>query len=299
MPPLVARHLYLTGWPSYSEWMRRGAILLILLLVAACNKEQRYPIEGQVLAVDQTRQEITLRHGDIKGFMPGMTMPFKVIDTRALTATRPGDLVRATLVVSDSSGRLDDVVKTGTAALPADVPAEPRGPMLDVGEMVPDASLVDQDGRARKFSEWRGKTVAVTFVYTRCPLPEFCPLMDRNFATVQREVEADRKLADRARLLSVSFDPDHDTPNVLQEHAQRVGADPKIWTWLTGPREVVEPFALAFGVSTMRDDNPPLEIVHNLRTAVVDRTGRIASVLTGNSWTPDELITRLREADGR
>jgi len=279
--------------------MRRGVILLTLFLVAACNKEQRYPIEGQVLAVDQTRQEITLRHGDIKGFMPGMTMPFKVIDTRALTATKPGDLVRATLVVSDSSGRLDDVVKTGTAALPADVPAEPRGAMLDVGEMAPDASLVDQDGRARRFSEWRGKTVAVTFVYTRCPLPEFCPLMDRNFAAIQGALEADRGLVDRVRLLSVSFDPDHDTPKVLQEHAQRVGADPKIWTWLTGPHDVVEPFALAFGVSTMRDDKPPLEIVHNLRTAVVDRTGRIASVLRGNSWTPDELITNLRQADGR
>ena len=279
--------------------MRRGGILLIFLLVAACDKERRYPIEGQVLAVDQSRQEITLRHGDIKGFMPGMTMPFKVIDPRALTATKPGDLVRATLVVSDSSGRLDDVVRTGTASLPTDVPVEPRSRMLDVGEMVPDASLIDQDGRSRRFSEWRGKTVAVTFVYTRCPLPEFCPLMDRNFATVQREVEADRGLADRVRLLSVSFDPDHDTPKVLQEHAHRVAADPRMWTWLTGPRAEVEPFALAFGVSTMRDNKPPLEIVHNLRTAVVDRTGRITSVLTGNSWTPDELITNLRDADGR
>jgi protein SCO1/2 len=279
--------------------MRPAVTFLILLLAIACSRERRYPIEGQVLAVDQTRQEITLEHGDIKGFMPGMTMPFKVVDPRAVTTIKPGDLIRATLVVSDSSGRLDEIVKTGTGALPADAPEPPRVHMLDVGEMVPDASLVDQDGRTRMFSEWRGTTVAVTFVYTRCPLPEFCPLMDRNFAAVQTAVQADRKLAERVRLLSVSFDPDHDTPKVLREHAQRVGADPKIWTWLTGPREQVEPFALAFGVTTMRDENPPREIVHNLRTAVVDRTGRIASVLTGNTWTPDALLANLREADGR
>src|SRR5215204_1478165 len=281
--------------------MWRIVILLTLPLTfigSACTNERRYPIEGQVLAIDRTRQEITLKHGDIKGFMPGMTMPFKVIDARALTATKPGDLVRATLIVSNSSGRLDNVTTTGTAPLPADVSTVPRT-MLDVGEIAPDAALVDQDGRSRTFSEWRGKTVAVTFVYTRCPVPDFCPLMDGHFAAVQRDLDADRSLAERVRLLSVSFDPAHDTPTVLREHAHRVGANPKIWTWLTGPRGEVEKFALAFGVSTMRDDKPPQEIVHNLRTAVIDRTGKIVSILPGNGWTPDELLASLREADGR
>jgi protein SCO1 len=279
--------------------MRRVVAVLILLLGAACSNERRYPIEGQVLAVDRTRQEITLKHGDIKGFMPGMTMSFKVIDPAALTSTKPGDLVRATLVVSESLGRLDNIVTTGNVPLAEDAPAGPGGPMLDVGDMAPDASLVDQDGRTRTFSEWRGKTVAVTFVYTRCPVPDFCPLMDRNFAAVQRAVEADAALAERVHLLSVSFDPDHDTPKVLHQHAQRVGAHPRVWTWLTGPRAEVEKFALAFGVSTMRDDKPSQDIVHNLRTAVIDRAGKIATLLTGNDWTPETLLVKLREADGR
>ena len=279
--------------------MARPLIFLVLLISAACTRERRYPIEGQVLAVDQTRQEITLKHGDIEGFMPGMTMSFKVVDAGAVSSTKPGDLIRATLVVSDSLGRLDKVVTTGNSPLPEDAPAGSRVPMLVAGDMAPDASLVDQDGRGRTFSEWRGKTVAVTFVYTRCPLPDFCPLMDRNFAAVQREIQADRTLAERVHLLSVSFDPDHDTPEVLHQHAERIGADAKVWTWLTGPRGDVEKFALAFGVSTLRDDRPSKEIVHNLRTAVIDRTGRIASIFSGTDWTPAILLAKLREADGR
>lgn len=279
--------------------MRAAWLGVLLLVSSACSNDRRFPIEGQVLAVDPTRQEITIKHGDIKGFMPGMTMPFRVTDARSVAATKPGDLIRATLVVSDSSGRLENVVGVGTAPLPTDTPAGPRAEMLDVGAMAPDALLLDQDGRPRRFSEWRGKTIAVTFVYTRCPLPDFCPLMDRNFAAVQRTLKSDPSLAERVHLLSVSFDPDRDTPKVLHEHAQQVGSDPKIWTWLTGDRTIVEKFALAFGVSTMRDDTPPQEIVHNLRTAVIAPSGTIASILTGNDWTPEALVANLRDADRR
>ncbi|MEO6213953.1 MAG: SCO family protein [Vicinamibacterales bacterium] len=272
--------------------------LSLLILVGACSGDRRYPIEGQVLAIDPARQEITLKHGDIKGFMPGMTMPFKVTDQASIGATSPGDLIRATLVVSDSTGRLDNVVRVGHAPLPPDAPRGPALPMLQPGGTAPDALLIDQDGRARHVSEWRGKTVAVTFVYTRCPLPDFCPLMDRNFAAVQRVVKSDAALAARVHLLSVSFDPDHDTPAVLLEHARRAGADPRIWTWLTGERRTVETFALAFGVSTMRDDAPARDIVHNLRTAIIGPTGTITSILTGNDWTPEALLAHLRDADG-
>jgi len=299
MPQLSHADLYLAAWPSYSESMRGALVGIALLLCGACSRERRFPIEGQVLAVDRARQEITLKHGDIKGFMPGMTMPFKVTDESVITRTKPGDLIRATLVVADSSGRLENVTATGSAPVPADASTGSRVEMLDAGAMAPDASLLDQDGRPRRFSEWRGNTVAVTFVYTRCPLPDFCPLMDRNFAEVQRALQSSGALADTVHLLSVSFDPDHDTPTVLRAHAQRAGSDRRVWTWLTGERDAIETFARAFGVSTVRDDKSPPEIVHNLRTAVVDRSGRIASILTGNDWTPETLLARLREADGR
>ena len=273
--------------------------VLVLVLSVSCSRERRYELEGQVLAVDPVRGELTVRHKDIKGFMPGMTMPFKVVDQAVLTERKPGDLIRATLVVSDSLGRLDDVVRTGEAPLPPDAEGAAIPKVLDVGATAPDAPLIDQDGRPRRISEWQGKTVAVTFVYTRCPLPDFCPLMDRHFAAVQQAVKADAALAPRVHLLSVSFDPEYDTPAVLREHAKRVGTDPAVWTWLTGSREALDPFTNAFGISLVRSDGAAREIVHNLRTVVLDRQGRVTQVFNGTTWTPEELLAALRTADAR
>lgn len=272
---------------------------MLALAATSCSRERRYPLEGQVLAVDSVKGELTVRHSDIKGFMPGMTMPFKVTDKAVLKERKPGDLIRATLVVEDSLGRLEDVVRTGEAPLPADALVTATADVLVVGAIAPDATLVDQEGQTRRLSEWKGKTIAVTFVYTRCPLSDFCPLMDKHFAAVQRTVLADPALADRVRLLSVSFDPDFDTPDVLRAHAKRVGSDPRIWTWLTGARETVDPLAKAFGIAVMRGDPSKAEIVHNLRTLVLDPNGRVASVLSGNQWKPEELLEALRAADVR
>ena len=286
--------------------VRRAPALLILLIATGCSSiygigcstERRYELEGQVLAVDATRGELTVQHKDIKGFMPGMTMPFKVADKAVLSERKPGDLIRATLVVADSQGWLENVVRTGEAPLPSDAEI-PRTVILAPGDKAPDAALVDQDGRPRRLSEWHGRTVAVTFIYTRCPLPDFCPLMDRHFAHVQGEIAKEPALAGRVGLISVTFDPDVDTPDVLRAHAKRAGFDPAIWTWLTGTREAVDTLAVPFGVSIIRGDTPRQEIVHNLRTVVLDREGRIAKIFNGNDWKPEELLAELRAVDGR
>jgi protein SCO1/2 len=281
--------------------MRATACLftLLLALAAGCERARRYELQGQILAIDPARHEITVRHGDIKGFMPGMTMPFRVSDDRALTERKPGDLIKATLVVANQSGRLEDVVRTGEAPLPADLPSPRPDPPLEAGATVPDAQFLDQDARRRLLSEWRGKTVAVTFVYTRCPLPDFCPLIDRNFAAVQKSLAADRALAGRVHLLSVTFDPDHDSPEVLRAHAARAGSNPGLWTWLTGEKNAVDAFASRFGVSIIRENQPADQITHNLRTAIIDRDGRLVQILNGNEWTPAELVDSLRAADAR
>jgi protein SCO1/2 len=130
-------------------------------------------------------------------------------------------------------------------------------------------------------------------------MPDFCPLMDRHFLAVQRALLQDEKLAARTHLVSVSFDPDYDTPAVLNAHAARVGSNPAIWTWLTGTRETVATFTNAFGISLMRNDPATPEIVHNLRTAVIDRQGQITQVFNGNDWRPEELLAALRVADAR
>ena len=282
--------------------MRYFAAVLLLLSTftsSGCSSAREYELIGQILEVDPARESITVRHEDIRGFMPGMTMPFKVRDAVELTGRKPGDLITATLVVEDSAGYLTAIRKTGEAPVPADAARSPRLVMIEPGDPVPDVALVDQQGRTRRLSEWRGRTIAVTFVYTRCPLPDFCPLMDRHFQATQAALQADPALASRVHLLSVSFDPDYDTPAVIAAHAARAGADPAVWSYLTGAREAVDRFAASFGVSVMRDDKPMPEIMHNLRTAVIDADGRLVTVLNGRDWTPDELVSQLRAADAR
>ena len=271
---------------------------LLLVLLSACSKAREYPLAGQVLAVDPKLQVITVKHQDVVGFMPGMTMPFKVKHPRELEGRRPGDLISATLVVEDDIGYLTAITKTGEAPLAPDGPPLPLT-VIEPGTEVPDFELTDQDGRARRISDWRGKTIAVTFVYTRCPLPDFCPRMDENFKATQATLKEDPALASRTHLLSVSFDPDYDTPAIISAHAKRAGADAALWSYVTGKREAVDSFAAAFGVSIMRGDRPMQEIMHNLRTAVIDTNGRLVTILNGREWTSEELVGILRTADAK
>ena len=300
MPPTAASpHTSFTVvlLTSYSASMCRIAMVFtIILSVSACSRDKRYQFEGQVLAVDPARQEITVKHGDIGGFMPGMTMPFKVRDGRSLQGRKPGELIKATLVVTNSTGRLEDIVNIGEAPLTADAAHGVAGAPLEPGASVADAAFVDQSGRERRLSDWRGKTLAVTFVYTRCPLPDFCPLMDRNFAAIQQSLVSDQSPG-RIHLLSISFDPAFDSPKVLAAHAKKAGARPDAWTWLTGEKDSVDAFAAQFGVSIIRDDRPMQEIAHNLRTIVIDRSGRVVKIYNGNDWKVEELLATLRAAD--
>jgi protein SCO1 len=278
---------------------RRLALILGALLIAlpGCSRGREYELRGQVLVVDAARKELTIAHDDIPGFMPGMTMPFKVQSETLLDGRTPGELVRATLVVEDTTAYLTAVVSTGRAPLPAGAPTGPRVALLEPGAPVPDGSFIDQTGAARTLADWRGRTLALTFIYTRCPIPDFCPLMDRRFAEVQELLAADAALGGRVHLASISFDPDFDTPAVLAAHAQKVGADPARWSFLTGARPEIERFSAPLGVSLIPDATHPSEIVHNLRTAVVDRQGRLVTILNGNEWTAGELLAAIRSSD--
>jgi len=245
--------------------------------------------------VDRTRQEVTVKHEDVRGFMPGMTMPFKVDDPRVLDALSPGDLVKATLVVRDSSGYLSGIERTGHQEA-TEVAPTPHFDLLVPGQQVPDVQLIDDAGTSRTLADWRGRTLAVTFIYTRCPFPDFCPWMDRQFKSAQTVILGDTQLRDRAALLSISFDPEFDTPPVLAAHVKQVGADPRVWHFATGERAAIEAFALRFGVSVMREGAGAESLTHNLRTAIIGPTGTLRAMLTGNDWTSAELIDAMRRA---
>jgi protein SCO1 len=282
------------------SWRSLALLTFLSLLMAACTTPAReYELRGQILAVDQEQHTLTIRHDDIQGFMPAMTMPFRVRERSLVEGRVPGDLVRATLAVTGTDAYLTSVERVGHVALSeAEPPRGAAAPIAVAGDEAPDAELIDEAGQRRRLSEWRGSVLAVTFIYTRCPVPNFCPLMDRHFLAVQRALAADPHLAARAHLVSVSFDPDFDTPDVLSAHARRVGADPARWTFVTGARDELDPFAARFGVTTIRDDATDWEIVHNLRTAVIDPQGRLVTIFSGNDWTPTDLLRVMRAAGG-
>jgi protein SCO1/2 len=270
-----------------------------LTLLASCRsapEPRQYELQGQILAVKAESSEVLIKHGDIKGFMPGMTMPFKVRDEALLQGKQPGDLVTATLVVGEVDAYLSALTKTGTAPLDEQVEVTALdGAVLQPGDLVPDQTLVDQDGKPRALSSLRGHRVALTFMYVRCPLPDFCPLMDRNFAAVQKSIAAAPDLAD-VRLVSVSFDPAFDTPAVLKQHAQTLGADPARWTFVTGTPEEIATLTRRFGVLVERSEQNAIEITHNLRTAVIDPEGRVVTIHSGTDWTPAQLVGDLKAA---
>ena len=265
--------------------------------VMACRpapETKLYQLQGQVLAVHPDKQQVTIRHEDIAGFMPGMTMSFPVTRPELLTGREPGEMVTATLEVTDALGRLSAIERTGMQPLPADSNAAAiPGNLLEPGSEVPDAAFIDQDNRRRAMSEWRGSATLLTFIYTRCPLPNFCPLMDRHFATLQRAITSDSALTGKAKLVSISFDPDHDSPAVLLAHARRLKADPSVWTFLTGDRVTLDRFAAKFGVGLIRPAETT-EITHNLRTMLIGPDGRLVRIYPGNEWSPSKVLDDLR-----
>jgi protein SCO1 len=282
--------------------------LCLAIAVVACSKapEQRtFTLQGQVQSLDVPRKLVTVKHEEITGFMPAMTMPYEVADAKAMDGLAPGDLINAKLVVFSNGAHLVEIKKVGSAPLekpPADVPNPPAASsgfeLLKPGEAVPDTRFLDQDGKARRFSAFKGSPIVMTFIYTRCPLPTFCPLMDRHFATLQKTLKADPALK-QVHLVTVSFDPTTDTPAVLEKHAKSLDADLTRWTFLTGDRDDVDQFAARFGVSVGRALNDARDITHNLRTAIIGADGTLVKVYTGNDWSPDQILADLRAVGSR
>jgi protein SCO1/2 len=275
----------------------------LALLAGACSRgaadHYEYKLQGQIISIAPDHTDATIKHEDIKGFMSAMTMPYKVKDAREYENLVPGDLIDATLVVVSNDAYLKDVKKVGNAPL-EQPPAEAAMPsassgfeLLKLGQPVPSGKFVNQDGQPTTLEAFRGSAVLVTFIYTNCPMPTFCPLMDRNFVTIQNKLKAEKN-ALNVHLVTVSFDPVTDTPPVLKRHAEKLGADTRMWTFLTGDRDDIDQWASRFGVSVSRAMNDPRDITHNLRTAIIDRQGNLVQIYTGNEWTPDQVLADTR-----
>ena len=279
--------------------------IALALTVTACGKapdQRTFTLQGQVQSLDTPRKLIIVKHEEIKGFMPAMTMPYEAEEAKLMDGLAPGDLINASLVVFSNGAHLTAIRKVGTAPLekpPADVPnpsASSGFELLRPGDAVPDGTFVDQDDTKQKFSAYKGSPVVMTFIYTKCPLPTFCPLMDRHFVALQKSMKADAAMK-TVRLVTISFDPATDTPAVLKEHGKGLGADFARWTFLTGDRDEVDQFSARFGVSVGRALTDARDITHNLRTVIIGADGKLVKVYTGNDWTPEQVLGDLRKLE--
>jgi protein SCO1/2 len=264
-----------------------------------------YPLTGVVRSVAPQSGQVLIRHREIPGFMKAMTMPFKPVNREILETLRAGDEVEGTLRVEEEDGavkdyRLLDLKVSRPAEPPAKVLEVSKGkvqvrqqtPRLQVGEAVPDFAITGQDGRQFKLSGLRGKVVVLTFIYTRCPMPDFCPLMDRKFSSLAQHIGAFPNRAKDIRLISLSFDPEHDTPEILRKHAQIRGAVPPLWSYAVATHSELSKIAAPLGLAFEPNGT---DIAHNLCTAVIDPRGKLARLEVGtqpNRWeTADFLKT--------
>ena len=277
-------------------------LLAAALAGAACgggSDRREFTLQGQVLSVTGDHTQATIKHDEIKGFMPAMTMPYHARDAKEFQAVAPGDLVKATLVVVSNDAYVKDVTKTGSAPLekvPEPAPSASSGfELLKEGDQVPNAQFVDQNGTKRDFASFKGSPILLTFIYTKCPMPTFCPLMDRHFAAIQKTLKSEKL---NVQLVSVSFDPVVDTPKVLKAHAKELGADEKTWTFLTGDRDDIDKFGAGFGLSVSRSVTDQRDITHTLRTAIVNREGKLVKVYIGNEWTPEQALADVKALGG-
>jgi protein SCO1/2 len=279
------------------------ALLLVVMAVTVAMARSRqglrdephaqaFPVTG-VVTSPPADGRLMVAHEEIAGYMPAMTMPFALTPSDSLPAMAVGDRVRFTLKVAADRTWAEDFTLVGhDAAIAAALAGTPAGSVsrLRKGDALPDVSLLTQAGLPFTSREFTGRVTAVTFIFTRCPMPEFCPLMVKRFQQVQRAIATDPALGD-ARLLAVSLDPAFDTPPVLDAYARAMQADPARWTFVTGAADEVARLTRAFAIHVERNG---VLLDHTLATAVVGADGRVVDIWRGNGWKAEDVVATMR-----
>ncbi|MGB0115779.1 MAG: SCO family protein [Terriglobales bacterium] len=279
------------------SWLVRTAMLLLLIFSAGCNRTKKYALQGEVVAKNPATGEVTVNHGDIPGFMPAMAMPYRVKDPAVVQELEPGDKIVAEVVIGKDASDywLEDVRITDESGRGQTKPtAAPQ--MLMPGQRVPDFTLVNQDGRKIHLSDFAGKALLVTFIYTRCPMPNFCPRLSSQFARIHNELKKSPEDYGKSHLLTVSFDPKYDTPAVLRKYglAYLDGDESGFSHWdfaSTNPIDLRR-LAQAFGLEYEEEDN---QITHTMSIVLIAPDGTVAKFWS-TDWSWAELMESLRQA---
>ena len=256
-----------------------------------------YLVTGEVRGIELEAKTVIVRHEEIPDYMAAMTMPFDVKDVSEISGLETNDLISFRMIVTEDDGWIDQVKKIGKAkpqpkvVVPA-VRIVPDVEPLEVGSAMSDYSFTNELGEEVRISDYRGKALAITFIFTRCPFPDFCPRMAAQFSAVQ---DAFKEGPEDWQLLSITIDPEYDTPDVLQAYAKRYNYDPGHWSWVTGEIGVIDAITTQFGLNMARVGGT---IEHNLRTVVVDPAGDVQEILIGNYWSAEDLLVEMRKAMG-
>ncbi len=284
-------------------------VLFALITFSACEKQaaekpsgeqKRYPLKGKVISVDRPNKKARIDHEAIPGFMEAMEMNFPIRENWVWENLSPGAEVHAELVVDMTADEPYWLERIGIVALPQ--PGQEPVPVNDkfaqVGKQVPDFALTNQDGRKFTLSDYRGKALAITFIYRECPLPEFCIKMSRHFSDMANQIAVDPEAKKRVRLLSISFDPERDTPEKLKQYGLGyLGKDAKddltVWNLAVGHDKEVRAIADFFGLRYETDATDRTQINHSLITAVISPEGKVTRIFTGGNWTPDQILAEL------
>ena len=263
-------------------------------------QEKTFPVKGRIISTDATH--VTLDHEAVPGFMEAMTMPYKLKDPSIVSELHPGDRISARIVVQqDDAGfrspELDNIVVIAQAR--PDYKPEVQYNVPKPGDAVPDFKLINQDGKTIQIKQFRGKVLVVTFIYTRCPLADYCPRMSHNFAEIDKALAVDPAQYSSTHLLSISFDPEYDTPAILRGYgAAYTGRHAKEnfahWDFAAPSSKDLSEITRYFGVGITPAEDKTLN--HSLSTAVIDRQGRIATWFPTNDWKTEELLDAIRKA---
>jgi protein SCO1/2 len=262
------------------------------------TNQQIFQVKGLVLEVNPAEKSVKIKHEAVPDYMPAMTMNFDVKDTNELAGIAAGDPVSFRMIVTDTYGWIDQIHKTGLKKndLPMTGPfrvvrdVEP----LEIGDHLPPYQFTNQFGLAFSTAQFTNQVWAVDFIFTRCPFPTFCPQAARRFAETQRALLAATNAPANWHLLTISFDPEFDHPEVLKRYAESYGYNSNRWTFATGALIDITAIGDQLGLKFWRDENGSFD--HNLRTAVIDASGRVRNILIGNEWTSDELVEAMIQA---
>lgn len=295
--------------------LRAIACSLTLLAAIACNKEpgvrdeagavRTFPGKGIVRVVEPAGTSVTIQHEEIKGFMMAMTMPFNVRDTNELAGVQPGDTVDFRLNVARLESWIDQVAKSVAPGASSETNApQERPPVrvarsvpeLNVGDAMPDYAFTNELGQAIRLDQFRGRALVFTFIFTRCPIPDFCPRMSKNFADTYKRLTTTTGAPTNWHFLSISFDPHFDTPAVLKQYAATYAYDPRKWNFVTGSMLDIDAITDQFSLEIAVDKG---DWSHRLRTVVVDAEGKIKKIMVGNTWTAEELASEIIDAAKR